>query len=312
MELVRRARQGDVRAIARLISLAENEAPEATAALQELYTHTGSAHVIGVTGPPGSGKSTITDKMVKELRKQGFKVGVLAIDPTSPFTGGAILGDRVRMSDLNLDEGVYIRSMGTRGRLGGLSKATNYAVKILDACGYDYIFIETVGVGQSEVDIVKTAETVILIMVPGLGDDIQAIKAGILEIGDIFVVNKSDRDGANRVVIELEMMLGLNPEKKAWIPPILMTVADQNKGVSEVVREVQKHHKHLNDTGEMRKRNRGRLEGEVMDLLLNKMINYVNDKINSTGEFQKEIDRILGRETDPYTLVEKIFNESVK
>lgn len=312
MELVERARQGDVRAIARLISLAENEAPEATAALQELYTHTGTAHVIGVTGPPGSGKSTITDKMVKALRIQGFKVGVLAIDPTSPFTGGAILGDRVRMSDLNLDEGVYIRSMGTRGRLGGLSKATSYAVKILDACGYDYIFIETVGVGQSEVDIVKNAETVVLIMVPGLGDDIQAIKAGILEIGDIFVVNKSDRDGANRVVIELEMMLGLNSEKNVWTPPILMTVADQNKGVTEVVQEIQKHHKHLEETGEILGRNRARLEGEVIDLLTNKITNYITDKINNNGDFQKEIDRIMGRETDPYTLVENIFKKSLK
>lgn len=312
MELVERARQGDVRAIARIISLAENEAPEATAALQELYPHTGHAHVIGVTGPPGSGKSTITDKMVKELRKQGSKVGVLAIDPTSPFTGGAILGDRVRMSDLNLDEGVYIRSMGTRGRLGGLSKATGYAIKILDACGYDYIFIETVGVGQSEVDIVKTAETVIVIMVPGLGDDIQAIKAGILEIGDIFVVNKSDREGANRVVIELEMMLGLNPEKKVWVPPILMTIADQNKGVAEVVQKVQQHRLHLQETGEILERNRTRLEGEVVDLLVSKITNYLTDKVKDTDEYKREMERIINRESDPYTLVESIFRKALK
>ena len=235
MELIKKAREGDVRAIARLISMAENEAPEANDLLKQLYPFTGNAHIVGITGPPGSGKSTLVDKLVKVLRQKDYRVGILAVDPTSPFTGGAILGDRVRMSDLNLDEGVYIRSLGTRGKLGGLSKATGYAVKILDACGFDYIFIETVGVGQSEVDIIKTADTTVVVAVPGLGDDIQAIKAGILEIGDIFVVNKADRDGANRVVIELSMMLELNPEKSEWEHPILLTVASQNKGIAEVV-----------------------------------------------------------------------------
>src|SRR5574341_1449551 len=225
MDLVQKILQGDIRAAARLMSMIENGTGEAVSALKALYPHTGKAYVVGVTGPPGSGKSTLVDGITEELRRLDKSVGIVAVDPTSPFTGGAILADRIRMQRHSLDSGVFIRSMATRGHLGGLARATNDVVDVLDAAGKDYVLIETVGVGQDEVEVVKAAHTSIVVAVPGLGDDIQAIKAGIMEIGDLFVVNKADLGTADKTVMEIQMMLHLGESEEGWVPKIYKTVA---------------------------------------------------------------------------------------
>lgn len=306
MELADKVLKKDRRALARLITLVENEAPEAAEAIRALHAHTGNAHIIGITGPPGGGKSTIVDKLAKELRKQDKTVGIVAVDPTSPFTGGALLGDRIRMSELSTDKGVFIRSMGTRGNLGGVSRATADVVKLLDAFGKDTILVETVGAGQAEVDIVKIAHTTVIVTMPGLGDDIQTIKAGIMEIGDIFVVNKADKAEADRKAGELEAMLELGPKDTSWFPPVIKTVAKDGKGIDELLDITKKHFDWLKDSGLLKERDIERSRDELLQLIGEKIEKVVIDRVDG-AVIEDLAKRIADRNIDPYTAANEIL-----
>jgi len=309
-KLVQGILAGEKRSIARAITIIENNGEKAQKIISAIYPYTGKAYVIGITGPAGSGKSTLIEKIVKKLRENGKSVGVVAVDPTSPFTGGAFLGDRIRMQNLSLDEEVFIRSMASRNSLGGLAKATKDAIKVLDAAGKDYIIVETVGAGQLEVDIVKVAHTVIIVLAPGFGDEIQAIKAGLMEIGDIFVINKADRENADRAVIDLLSALELNTKKK-WKPQVIKTVALTGKGVDELLKAIEEHRKYL-EAGELEERRRKRIEAELLEAISQRLTDTIIAELKTDKKLESFIEKIMNRESDPYTIADMLLKEKIK
>jgi LAO/AO transport system kinase len=327
-----RVRAGDVRAAARLMRNLDDGVPGARAVLRELFARPGHAFVLGLTGPPGAGKSSLTDRLIAHHRKAGRTVGVVAVDPTSPFTGGAILGDRVRMQDHALDPGVFIRSLATRGHLGGLSRATSDVVTVLDAMGKDVILVETVGVGQDEVEIAELAHSVVVVSIPGMGDEVQAIKAGVLEIADVFAVNKADREGSDRTVRDLQMMLDLrrstatrggldhdalhrmtrtgaeDPHEEGWWePPIVKTVATRNEGIAELADAVERHRAHLEKSGERARREVARARATFLTLLRDRLMQGALGRLaEEVGHLDEVAALIAARKADPYELADEM------
>jgi LAO/AO transport system kinase len=295
--------------IARGISLVENESPHSQDLLKALFKNTGNAFLIGVTGPPGAGKSTITNLLTRILLENNYRIGIIAVDPTSPFTGGALLGDRIRMQDIGMDEEVFIRSMATRGSLGGLSKKAKEACEILDASGKDFIIIETVGVGQSELDIAKTADTTIVVLVPESGDSVQTMKAGLMEIGDIFVINKCDREGADSLATALKTMLHLKmKEQDDWEIKVIKTIGTQNKGVDDLFNEIFRHKQYLESNGKMLRKRRDNLVKQINELVNSKLeVKFWSDERKDVME--SKLDRILNRKLTPYDFVEELFKD---
>lgn len=312
MTLAERILQGDIRAAARLMRDVDDGFPSALQELKTLYPHTGNAYIIGITGPPGAGKSTLTDQITAVFRKSGKRVGIVAVDPTSPFTGGAILGDRIRMNRHADDEGVFIRSLATRGALGGISRSTGEVVNIMDAMWMDIVIIETVGVGQDEIDIVRMAHTTVVVMVPGLGDDIQAIKAGILEIADIFVVNKADREGADRTSRELSMMLEMGKRKDGeWLPKVLKTEASRGVGIEELVVEFEEHRRWLYGSGTINRFMVEKNSAIFAEMLKERLFRTVYDRLTASGDLESIVSGMGTRSLDPYSTVENILHKCI-
>ena len=310
--LVERLLDGDRRALARMVTLIENDMPVARRYLAELHLHSGQAHIVGVTGAPGAGKSTLVTHLVRELRHRQHKIAVVAVDPSSPFTGGAILGDRIRMMELAGDPNVFIRSMASRGSVGGLSASTRDVVRALDAAGYNPILIETVGTGQAEVEVMRAAHTVLVVTAPGMGDEVQAIKAGILEIADIFVVSKADKPGADQTVAELAMLLSLDPTRRQhdkthpyWRIPVLKTAAIKDQGISQLADALQDHYAYLLASGTLSQRAQRQVRSEVQALLVQALLNTLQERVTE-HEWRELIEDITTRQRDPYTVATQL------
>ena len=308
IDIVAEVLQGSVRAMARLITLVENEDPRALQIMGAIYPHTGNAYVLGITGSPGTGKSTLTDKITAILREREQTVGVIAVDPSSPFTGGALLGDRIRMQRSAGDAEVFIRSMATRGNLGGLARTTTDVVKVMDAFGKNWVIVETVGVGQDEVEIAKTADTTVVVLAPGLGDTIQSMKAGVMEIADLYVVNKADRSGADELLNEVNFRVEQDAQirKAPWKPPVVKTIALENQGTDSLVEAIEKHRSFLRQSGKLRKNRREKTRQETLALLRDEISRNVLEKVLGNGRFDALIDEIVAHKKDPYTSVQEI------